>query len=486
MLIATAESRATTQPQTLLWLSACYALFMWTFSTLVASMTLYLTTLPHIQTSQAYTYYAIFASLLWILPVVGGALSEKCGYFQSAIVGLLLCLSSLLFVCHPNLTSVFIGLSLFLIGNSFFTPAVWCLVDHLYHKTDSRREAGFTLFYLLFNVGAVGGIFISSYIRIRFNYAIEFSSCAFILGLALAALLYSRSQYSVAEGRSIAPQVNLSSAAIYNSLALGSLIATPCVFILFNHPNINTALVYSAAIMSLGYLIQLAHKQPSKKQCQQVYGFIVLCIFVLGFWTLYNLEPSLVSVFIEKNVNKTLLGFHFSADAFFGFEATFIVIVGLLLTRLWSYLGRKNKDISLAIKFGLALLIIGAGFIYLNMIIQLNGMNQRLPASLIILSYLFFATGELFIGPLGISMVGKLAPLGKEGSLMGVWQLILGVGAIVSGWLAKQSVVPKHASFQQSQSRYAHLFNEFGLVIIFCGLLVLAVSPWVKKLLNDR
>lgn len=473
------------QPGNLISVSLCYALFMWAFSALVASLTLYFTSFKGINISQAYSLYAVYAALLWILPVLGGAASEKIGYLNASNIGVLICLTAFAFLYAHTQVFTFIGLSLFLIGNALFTPSLWCIVDHLYQKEDSRREAGFTLFYLLFNVGAVLGIFVSSFIHLRYNYHVEFLSCCLILVTAYLLLNHTGSKLMIAEGRTIMPQLNWTKRRIYTSTLTLCTALTPLVYLLFKYPVVDTWLVYFISIVTLLYLTKLGHKQAKAAIRHKVYGFIILCFFALGFWTLYNLEPSLLSVFIQSFVNQNIFGLHVTADAFFGFEALFIIIIGLILTRLWLYLAQKNKDPSLAIKFGMALVIMGLGFVYLYLITPSNGIRHSVPAIAIILSYTLFATGELFIGPLGISMVGKLAPEGKEGTLMGVWQLVVGIGAIASGWLANQSVVSQHSSIVMQQQAYASLFKNLSIIIILAGIVVLVVSPWVKRLLGD-
>ena len=146
MTQSSTKTLSTKHPQALLPTSLCYALYMWAFSAIVATLTLYLTTLPKVNTQTAYTIYAIYASMLWILPVIGGFISEKIGFIQGALVGLTICIIALCFLCYHDVSRTLIGLSLFLVGNGFFTPSLWCIVDHLYHKQDVRRESGFTLF----------------------------------------------------------------------------------------------------------------------------------------------------------------------------------------------------------------------------------------------------------------------------------------------------------------------------------------------------
>jgi proton-dependent oligopeptide transporter, POT family len=490
-------------PRGLITLSLCYSLFMWTFGYLVSALFLYFKAqLPNLSPAlnpanttlikqHASTYTFIFLSLLWILPIVGGYVSQRIGYWQAALSGLVLCalgITGLTF--HTDLSLVFFSLALFLVGNALFTPSLWCMVDHLYAKDDQRRESGFTLFYLIFNFGCVTGIFSENALRAHFDsYPLSFVLCIGTLIVTFLLLRYRRHCLDIAPERSIAPQIPTPTKLTLSLLSIGSLLLSGVITLLFKQPLITQILVYVISLFALFYCLKLAQAQPTPKAKAKVYGFTVLSVFAVGFWVLYNLEPSLLSVFIKDTVNRHLqvwgLGIKIPAESFFGFEGLSIIIIGLYLSNLWLRLAKKGKDPSLAIKFGLALVFISMGYLYLYAIVHLVGIGKKTPAFLVILSYLFFASGELCIGPLGISMVGKLSPVGKEGILMGIWQLVIGVSAIVANQISSTVIQKQHGLISEHTS-YAHAFLHLGLIVIAAGIFVLLLSPWVKKLLGDK
>jgi proton-dependent oligopeptide transporter, POT family len=481
--------KSTIHPQGLLLLSLCYALFMWTFGYLVSALNLFfINHLPH-NTAQADSYTYTFLALLWILPIAGGYLSQRCGYFASATCGLILCIFGISCLSFSHqLPTVLFGLSCFLTGNALFTPSLWCLVDHLYQKEDQRRESGFTLFYLIFNLGCVAGIFCENQIKSTQGYSTAFLICLTTLLITLILLHRFKHQIDVAPNRCIKPQLKLPSAHIqgilYGLCGISSIVVT----LLFLNTTIATYLIYLISLLAIIYLYRLAAQQRCSIQKQKVRGFLILCLFAVGFWVLYNLESSLLSVFIASTVNRHIhiLGSNFMlpAESFFGFEGLAIVIIGLFFSQLWLHLAKKGKDPSLVIKFGLAILLIACGYMYLPLIIHLAGIGNKTPAILVILSYVFFASGELCIGPLGISMVGKLAPQGKEGILMGIWQLVIGVSAILGSEVATHAR-PSSVNIIEQHRTYINVFNKLGLVMIITGAVVLLLSKRVKRLLGD-
>jgi proton-dependent oligopeptide transporter, POT family len=518
-------SKSMTHPNGLLLLSTCYALFMWPFGYIVSNANLLFTSILNPQHSltlsktietQAYEYTFTFLALLWILPILGGYISQRMGYFRAAAVGLSFCIISNLCLAFSHflgsshqLFITFCGLSLFLSGNSLFTPAAWCLVDHLYSKQDKRRESGFTLFYLIFNIGGIMGIFVAGAFT---SYHLAFLVCTSILFFSMVTLFICHNKMHIATGRTIAPQLTLaptqSRIMLYTGTTLFSMLITLC----FLYTATTEFLIYCISIIAIIYMLFLAFKQKHKVAKHRVFGFIILCLFATGFWVLYNLEPSLLTVFIQKTVNTNIHIFNYTinipASSFFGFEGLSIVIIGIFLSQLWLRLANKGKDPNLALKFGLGLLFIAMGYVYLFVASYAVGLKHQTPAILIILSYLFFATGELCVGPLGISMVGKLSPAGKEGTLMGIWQLVIGVSAIMADDIAKtvtqnmhqltklpKDIIVSAGHTKQStlaalnnvltRTCYAHTFKTVGLVVLASAIIVIAVSPWVKKLLDD-
>ncbi len=470
-------------PQGLGWLSVIYGLYMWTFGTLVA---LYLKSLDGVSTHLAFIIYATFASLLWTLPIFGGYTSEKIGYIRACFIGLLFATLGTIFLWFKTFHFCIFGFALFSVGNALFTPSAWCLVDYLYNKNDTKRESGFTLFYLCFNFFTIAGIFINTNLGAHFGYPLEFQLCTLFCLMTLALLTFSlyQKKLKLVKGRSIEPQLKQRPFTITGLTIVGLIITTPLICILLFKPFINNILTFIMTLAVIFIMIKIAKKQSTTLARNKTLGFILLCFFATGFWTLYNIEPSLLSIYIKDYVSLSFLGLSFSPDSLFGFEGLFIVIIGLFTSRLWLYLAAKNKDPNLAIKFGLALILIASGFIYLYIASTINGIVTKTPAILIIFSYAFFAAGELLIGPLGISMVGKLSPPGNEGLFMGVWQLTIGLGAIFTASISNISTPRAHSNSSTANYHYIHLFLVIGLIIFAAGILVLIISPWVKRLLE--
>ena len=474
-------------PKALFWISASYAFFMVALGCIMASLSLYQMEGLHIPSASAYETYAGAMALFWILPLGGGYLSSKMGYVHAAKVGLLFCLIGFITLCWQNQMALYAGLAMIVVGNAFTTPATWCLVDHCYSKTSDLRESGFTLFYLLFNLSSVLGIFFGGYLAHRWGFPFEFGLDALCILIAYCILHVAKHKIAPHKGRTIAPLVLWSSKAIWGFLILVSIIATPLAMFLFDHMDLNNTLSIFLTIAITLTLFKIAYNEKTKLSKRKIITFVTLSLISIIFWTLYSLEPSFLSVYIEKNVDTQFLGIDIPASSYFAFDGIFVILIGLILTRLWIYLEQKKKNPALPIKFASSLIIIGLGFAFLALTSRAMG-SSLMPSSYIVFAYALFSLAELLISPIGISMVGSLAPEGKEGLMMGFWQLCIGIGSTLSGFIA----VAPHLSFHHAAPLavtnpiYSDVFWAVSLTSIAAGCLLLPLAQKLKRLIAEK
>jgi POT family proton-dependent oligopeptide transporter len=287
------------------------------------------------------------------------------------------------------------------------------------------------------------------------------------------------------EGRSIAPQVKWNKFKIYSCLFVIAVIATPISILLFNDVNLNNVLMFLLLAGMVALLLFHAFKQPSKLARNKLIAFTCLTSIAIIFWTLYSLEPSFLSVFVQNNVDRHFMGMNIPAASFFAFDGVFVILLGIVVSRVWFYLSVRDKNPPLVIKFLLSLIIIGLGFIFVAASAHYNG-NQPLPARYIVIAYAIFSLGELLVGPLGISMVGRLGPHGLEGLMMGFWQLSCGIGGVVAGYIAMAPKLPDQTlPLAQSNPIYIKVFFLVGLGAIIAGLIVALFAGKISKLMRE-
>ncbi len=473
-------------PKALWILTGSYALFMAGAGCLLASTVLYASTVLKLPTQTAYGVFSAMLALFFIAPLLGGYIASQWGYKLATILGLALAAVGLGCLSVPSLPMFYAGLAFFAVGNSFATPGVMCMIDLCYAKDDFRRESGFTIFYLIFNIGAVLGIFVGGAVAVHEGFFREFQMASSCLVLAFLWLVLRHKDIVAHEGRSLDKQVSWSFQRCLISLICLSILMLPVSLFLFQHLMFNDLLMIVLLISVVVFLIckALRAQNPQRKR---LLAFVFLALISTVFWTLYALEPSFLSVFVANNVDTHVWGVTLPAEAFFAFDGVFVILFGVVLSRIWFYLSTRHHNPSLVTKFSAALVIIGIGFTVLALLVYGHGNATPFPAWGVIVAYAIFASGELLVGPLGISMVGSLSPDGMEGFLMGFWQVCMGFGSVIAGWIAMAPNLPNSPlPLAVSNPLYIKVFWMVGAFAILAGLLTFIVSRAVMRVMVEQ
>jgi len=286
-------------------------------------------------------------------------------------------------------------------------------------------------------------------------------------------------------GRSIKGRFSktLSVNLVLATIVLGALLCTQ----LLEHIAVINTLMLLLVIGSCIFILRFAFKQQDKLSRQKLIAFLILALTALVFWTLYALEPSLLTIFIENNVSRTIGSSTIPPSAYYSLDAIFVIIFGLVLSWLWVFLEKRRRDPSLPTKFSISLVCMGIGFLVILFGIYLaNPHTHLVNMSWVILGYLCFSIAELLIAPIGLSMVGRLAPKGQEGMLMGIWTVFIGFGAIISEYIGKLTATPKRGLPVETNTIYSHSFLAVGLSSIAIGIIAALLIPWLKTLIKPQ
>jgi len=175
------------------------------------------------------------------------------------------------------------------------------------------------------------------------------------------------------------------------------------------------------------------------------------------------------------------------ASVSYSLDPFYVITIGLVFSWLWYHLAKKGRDPSIPTKFSTSLIFMGFGFlIFILGIHHANVITHLVGKHWILLGYLFLTIAELLIAPIGYAMVGRLSPVGKEGLLMGIWTVFIGLGSIISGYLANLAVIPKNLTLVQSNVIYSKVFLHVGMTTIVLGLIIIPLIPFIKKLIHSN
>ncbi|RIK69190.1 MAG: MFS transporter [Planctomycetota bacterium] len=432
--------------------------------------------------------YGAYNGLVYATPLLGGLLADRIiGYRRSIILGAILMaigefgLTFAGFGLIPkNQYTIFTSLACIIVGNGFFKPNISTLVGKLYPQGDKRRDSAFTIFYMGINIGAFFAPIFCGQIgqKYGFHYGFGLAGIGMVLGLIIFIMgkrLLGDHGLPPNQGALRAPTAAgiPSGTAVY----IGAFLLVPLAAFLVSKPDF--VIRWAAPVVGGAFLVYLLWEAFRSTPAERVgiFAALILSFFSIVFWACFEQAGSSMSLFTEQHVNRVVFGYEIQASVFQFVNAAFIVLLASPFAWLWIKLGKKGMEPSSPVKFGLALLQVGLGFVAL--VIGAKQAVDGAKASLfwLFLAYFFHTTGELCLSPVGLSMITKLAPARIGGVMMGFWFLCTAFAHLIAGVIA--GMTGKEAGFGP----------VFLGIVIFAGvsgLLLLILAPLIKKWENIR
>ena len=205
------------------------------------------------------------------------------------------------------------------------------------------------------------------------------------------------------------------------------------------------------------------------------------------FFTLFELAGSALNQFAERNTQLPSDGFFsISSGQTQAFNAGFILLCAPLFAMMWNWMNRTRRDIGDPAKFALGLIQVGAGFLVLVWGAQFADESARVPLVFLILLYLLHTTGELFLSPVGLSAMTKLAPAAVVSTMMATWFLASSAAQALAAQIAKltaqETVGGQVLDPQAALATYVDVFNRIGWAAIGIGVVLGVLSPFLRRL----
>ena len=391
------------------------------------------------------------------------------------------------------------ALSLISIGNGFFKPNISTMVGALYAPGDRRRDAGFTIFYMGINIGSFGSQLLCPWLADAVGWWAGF-------GLAAIGMLGSWALIQFDGGRLAGygeppARDRDRSPVIY----LAALAAVPVIMFLFNNvlyaaapppgqglggylaslPLLNK-LLYGTFIVAVPAILVWARRAGNRAEFQMMLAAMVMIVFNVVFWTLFEQAGSSLTLFADRNTDLSIFGlFSINAGQTQFFNAAFIILFAPLMSILWTRLAARGLEPSIPVKFAIALIGVGAGFLFLVWGASMVGPSFKVAVWWLAGLYLIHSVAELCISPVGLSMVTKLSIARVVGLMMGVWFLSISVAQSLAGAMAQltsvETVGGQVTNLQVSLETYVAIYQRFGLYTIGVGLVLLALSPLIRR-----
>lgn len=457
------------------------------YSVLYSTLVLYATNRLHLSDKISTNITATFIAFNYALHLLGGFIGGRFFSYRSLFsIGIILQVIGCALISIPEITTLYWGLAAFLTGAGLKVTCLNCLLTQLFVPDDKRREAAFLWNYSGMNVGFFIGLTVSGYLQLQNAYHSLFLFAGF--GNLFVLLLIAFKWNTLNDVQTEFIKLKRKKKYFANLKGILCIIfLILALHILLQNAHLSNGLILSTGIFIAFVIGYLALKQPTPEENKKIWAYLILALTSLVFWTLYQLVPMALTLFIERNVNRHYFGMLIAPQWVQNINCIVIIFGAPLLSILFTWMRGRGIRLAVPIQFGIALLLIGLSMELLPIGIYFADAHGYINFNWILLSYILQSIGELFISPIGYAMVGQLAPVHLQGLMMGAWLMISGVATTLSGYFSNIALGSATTiNPLVTNPNYSHTFGLLGWAAIVTGILFLMFIPFVTGLTQEK
>ncbi|WP_091227656.1 peptide MFS transporter [Microbacterium sp. 3J1] len=369
----------------------------------------------------------------------------------------------------PGFLGVGVGLVLVALGSGGLKANATAVVGTLYGPDDTRRDAGFSLFYLGINLGAFLGPILTGILQSSLGFHYGFGLAA--IGMALGLVQYSFGRRALPDEARRVPNPLPSSR--YPLVAIVAVAAVALIVVLvlvgvIRADNLATIVIIGTVVATVAYFaVILTSRRIDATERSRVWGFLPLFVTSVAFWSLYQQQFTVLTVYSDERLDRNIFGFEMPVSWVQSINPVFIIILSGIFAAIWTRLGTRQP--STPVKFAFGAIIMGAAFL---LFLPFAGGGANSTPLLAIVGILFvFTIAELLISPVGLSVTTKLAPRVFHTQMVALFFLSIALGTAISGWLVR---------FYDPENEVPY-FSILGGIAIVVGIgLLLAVKPVLR------
>jgi len=428
--------------------------------------------------------YGIYTALVYLTPIVGGHVADRwLGANRAVLVGGLLMSMGHFTMMFPD--RLYLALTLLVLGNGFFKPNISTMVGRLYGEGDPRRDGGFTLFYMGINLGAFLAPLVCGALGEKLGWHYGFGAAG--VGMVVAVMVFSLGQPVLQRESAIRERIAVGGwlwvlAVTGAVLLLATLGVTFWASIVAFWKALPTLLRHLLVLGLVGGVVaehflhhRAARVRLSREEWHRVLAIVILGLFVVLFWMGFEQAGGTMNLFAAEHTDRRLFGWEIPASYFQALNPLMIFLLAPLFSILFVWIDRRHGGFSAPVKMALGMIVLGIGFVLLAVAQEHARVIGRVSPVWLILVYFFHTVGELFLSPVGLSMVTRLAPMRIASLMMGVWFTAIAVANYLAGILES-------------------LLADSGLPLywflvgssIGAGVLLLLLSPFIRRLMHGK
>ncbi len=380
-------------------------------------------------TGEALALYGWYTMLVYVASIPGGWIADRLiGQKKSVLIGgLTLCVGHGILAVE-EMWAFYSGLGLIIAGVGLLKPNISTMVGGLYKAGDTRRDRGFTIFYIGINIGAFLSSLIVGYIGEVHGWHYGFGLAG--IGMLLGQIVYMAGQKHLIEvGNLLKDTANLEEKAKYDQ--------------------------------------PLTHIEKDR-----IKVLLLSFLIVIVFWGAFEQAGGLMNIYTLEKTNRVIAGMTIPASVFQSLNAAFIILLGTTVAGYWVKRSSKNKEASSLFKMAVGTMIMGLGFLFMTGAAAQFEANGSSAMYWLVFAYLFHTIGELCASPVALSFITKLAPVKYGSIMMGTYFAMTGFGNKLAGFLGESA----------SELGEYVIFTGIAIFCVIFGLLILSLLKKLKKL----
>lgn len=375
---------------------------------------------------EALALYGWYGMMVYFMGIFGGVAADKWfGQKKSVLIGGIFIILGQFSIAVDGLMFFYIGLVLLVIGVGLLKPNISTMVGGLYKQGDSKRDAGFTIFYIGINIGALAAPIIVGTVAEKIGWHLGFSIAGF--GMIIGQLVYVGFRKHL-EG-------------------VGDLL---------KHSKTKA---------------HLADKPLTKIEKDRIVVLLISFLIVIVFWAAYEQAGGLMNLYARDNVDRVLLGWEIPTSYFQSLHALYVVLLGGPMAWLWLKWSKMGKESSAIFKMAVGMIVMSVSFLLLMGAVydaSLSALGKS-PMHWLFMAYLLHVVAELSISPISLSFITKLAPAKYASVMMGAYFAIVGLGNKAAGMIG-------------GVAQEAGEMTVFGIIAAACLFIGIMLFFLVKKL----
>ena len=446
-------------------------------------LTLFLTNKLLLSDTQSYGMFGVYASLVWGIPIFGGYIADKILGFQKAILigSVIITSGHLTLAIFDGQYALLMGLGLIISGTGFFKSNISGLIGQLYPKNSPHRSTGFTIFYIFINIGGFFAPLVCGLVGDLYGWHSAFSLAGFGMLIGVFVLFSQRKHFKEV---GLPPIHYRKDNKIVFKIFLGGMLISPLFSVIIYNYDIFQSILPLSGIIFILFLTKES-KNCSKKEKIHIKIILLSMFMIMLSGAFIEQSATSINLCVDRSVNRLIFDYTIPTASFQSIDPLTVLVFGPLITGVWSYYIKKNKEVSPGVKFFLAFLCVFVSYCILYLGCKYHDQNNKIPLSFILSGMIILSLADIFIYPLVLSMCSQLSPKHLQGLLMGGVMLSISLSQIFGSLLAGLAAIPKESESNVndliSLEVYSDLFYHQSILAFLALIFVIYLGNKINN-----